>query len=268
MRTLIFGDDLWRGLRLGLLVLAPALAWLPTGCMRMDVLPMADKELTLPLSEARPQDEMPVSLALDPTRIYRVGPRDVLRLEERQDPTLTNDYPITEEGNILIPNVGPVKVSDLTTKEIETRLNALLTTFIREPDVHVGVKEYNSKVVYVVGQLASPGAKVMRADMMTLQEAIYAAGLPTNSAALSRVQIISPDNQNKPVVYQVDLADILYKGKMHDNILLKPNDTVYVPARYSFNLLQMVRELVDPVSPAYDLKYKIDFSGDNNRSNN
>ena len=196
MRNSSISRGLWP---LALLVLVPALAGV--GCVRMAVLPTADREITLPLSEPNTGAETPATLTKDPNQPYRVGPRDIVRVEVRKDPTLSQDYTITEEGNILVPNIGPLKVADLTTEEIAKKLLESLSEFIRfseepaerEKEVRVGVKEYNSKVIYVVGAVANPGPKVMRADQMTVKEAIYAAGLPTPEAALQRTRIITPD---------------------------------------------------------------------------
>jgi polysaccharide biosynthesis/export protein len=242
----------WLEHREGVRTLAVAIllagAAILTGCVRMQVLPTGAPGLRMPLSEPRPVANLDVPHSKDPSKIYRIGPRDVLRIDVRKDPTLTiaTGYPVTEEGNILVPNIGPVQVANLTTREVEDKVNSILSQYIREPDVKVGVMQYLSKVIYVVGQVNRPGRQVMRADMLTLQEAIFDAGLPASEAAMQRTKVITPDPQH-PVVRQIDLTDILYKGKMSENILLKPNDIVYVPARYSSNLSAVIAELTRPI---------------------
>lgn len=228
------------------------------GCVRMDVLPKPDSEINRPVSEPMRQDAMDVPLDEDPTQIYRVGPRDVVRVDVRKDPSLSQEYAITEEGYILLPHIGPVAVADLTTEQIEEKLNRVLADFIREPEAKVGVKEYLSKQVYVIGQVNQPGPKIMRADQLTLLEAISAAGLPNANGALQRVRVISPDREN-PLVYQVNLTDVLYRGEMAQNMLLKPNDIVYVPARHSFSLTAALREVLTPVEQITSLRYRATF---------
>lgn len=236
----------------GLLLLLPiALA----GCLRIEALPKSKPGMSNPLSKPRSQEKQSFDLAKSPTRIYRVGPRDVIRVEVSKDPTLSQAYPVTAEGNILMPNVGPVRVADMTTHEIEEKLNHVLAAYIREPQAKVGVQDYQSKVIYVVGQVNKPGPYPMKADMLTLQEAIYAAGLPTTDASLKRTHVITPD-YNKPLVRQVNLNDIIYKGKMAENILLKPNDIVYVPSRYSTNVSAAIKELLLPFNDINDFRYR------------
>lgn len=246
-RTLDFNSRVGRsaaGWLLGIVVLALPLSI--AGCVKANVLPTSEEGRVMALAEPRPVDDPALPLDRDETQIYRVGPKDVIRIDVRKDPTLSGEYAITDEGNILLPTVGPIHVSDLTVEEIENSMNQSLTRYIIEPDVKVGVKEYKSKVIYVVGQVASPGPQVMRADMMTLEEAIYGAGMPTSDAAMQRTHVIRPD-LNNPTYFEVDLTDIIYRGRLRENVLLRPNDRVYVPSRYTTNLRAAMRELLGPI---------------------
>lgn len=238
-----------------------------SGCVRMAVLPKADESITGAMSQPRQVDKLKVPLERDPTKVYRIGARDAIRVDVRKDPSLSQTYFVTEEGNILLPNIGPLQVANLTTQEIQTRLNGILAQYIREPEVKVGVQDYRSKTISVVGQVRNQGPQIMRADMLTLQEAIFNAGLITPEAAPQRTQVITPDPEN-PVVRQIDLSDIIYKGKMRENILLKPGDIVYVPARYSVNLAAAIHDLLRPANEPVDLYYRLQYANNNNNDNN
>jgi polysaccharide export outer membrane protein len=225
-------------------LLAIASAW-TSACLRKDFLPTDEEGKFVAYSEPRPFELADVKLDRDPKLVYHIGPHDVLRLDVRKDPTLSGDYAVTDEGNILVPNIGTIHVDDLTADQVQEQIDKLLAVYIHEPEVKVGIKEYRSKVVFVVGQVAKPGPLMMRADMMTLEEAIFGAGLPTSEAAMYRTLVVRPD-LNRPIHYTVDLNDIIYKGKMRENILLRPNDRVYVPSRYSTNLRAMINEALGP----------------------
>ncbi|MCL5269148.1 MAG: polysaccharide export protein [bacterium] len=240
----------------GLLLLAGMAAL--TGCLRVAALKGSERVTVNVIGEPRPVHTLDVPLTKDPTKIYRIGPSDVMRIDVRKDPSLSLDYVVTDEGNILLPNIGPFPVANLTAAEVEQKINEMLTQYIREPDAKVGIREYRSKVIYVVGNVGVPGPQVMKADMLTLQDAMFAAGLPTPEAAIQRAQVISPALEN-PVVRQIDLTDILYKGKMKENILLKPNDIVYVPAKSSSTLGATIRELLTPVEEYYNLQFQASF---------
>ena len=246
--------------RKNLLIIAGLLI-LMTGCLRVPVIPTAKPTITSHISVPRPYDLANVPLEKDPTKIYRIGARDVLRLDVRKEPSLSDSYTVTAEGNILLPNIGPIRVMELTGSEVEEMLDQVLAQYIREPEVAVGIKEYNSKVIYVVGQVARPGPQIMRADMLTLQEAIFGAGLPTRLANLHRTRVITPDVTN-PVVRQIDVGDIIYKGKMAENILLSPDDIVYVPSKISGSVSQAIRDVLRPVDDVGSVRFRARFDGD------
>jgi protein involved in polysaccharide export with SLBB domain len=232
-----------------------------TGCLRAPVIPTAKPSITSNVSAPRPYDRADVLLEKDPTQIYRIGARDILRIDVRKEPSLSESYTVTAEGNILLPNIGPIRVMELTGSEIEDMLNQVLAQYIREPEVTVGIQEYNSKVIYVVGQVSRPGPQIMRADMLTLQEAIFGAGLPTSLANLHRTRVITPDVES-PIVRQINLGDIIYKGKMAENILLSPDDIVYVPSKVAGSISQAIRDVLRPVDDVASVRFRATF--DNN----
>lgn len=229
------------------------------GCMRMDVLPTADPTIAAPISQPRPFDEFDYPTEKDPTHVYRIGVPDVLRVDVRKDPTLGGTYPVTDEGYILLPNIGSIHVEDMTAQEVEAHLNQVLSEYIREPEVKVGIQEYLSKKVYMLGQINRGGPVVMQADRISLEEAYFEAGMHTDRAALSRTLIVRPDEEN-PVVYEVDLTDLIYKGQLDKNILLQPNDRVYIPSRYATNLRAVIQELLGPIEEVNRARSRVFFS--------
>lgn len=254
-----------KGLILNLTMLA-ALAMPMNGCVRMAVMPEADPEIDLPLAAPRPYDKADFPLEKESTSLYHVGPDDVLKIDVPKDPTINGLYTVNGEGQVLLPYVGPVPVADLTTKEIESKVNNELSKYINKPDTIVGVDKHMSKKVWVIGQVTTPGPIQMKADSMTLQEAIYAAGLFTSDAAIKRTRVITPDYEN-PIVREVNLTEVLYRGKTRENILLQPNDVIYVPDRMSTHLTAAIRELLMPIQDVADFNARLEAGGFGNNNN-
>lgn len=248
---------------------------LTMGCLRVNVMPKAQSELTVGMSEPRPVDNLKVP-KMDVAHQYQIGPLDILRIDVRKDPTISQQpgYLVTDEGNVVLPYIGSVQVVDLTVTQAEEKLNKLLSEYIREPDVKVGILQYRSKFIYVVGQVARPGKIYMRADQLTLQEAMFMAGLPTPDAAPNRTKIITP-SETQPIVRQVDTTNLIYKGRMAENMLLKPYDIVYVPAKQSANLTVAIFDLIRPFYAVTDFIYRASLANyanqnvnDNNNNDN
>ena len=152
------------------------------------------------------------------------------------------------DGTFTFPLVGRVKGSDMTPAELEKKLGILLSRgFIRNPQVTVVVQEYRSKTVYVVGEVARPGPYPL-SGRTTLVEVLAKAG-PTPNAGAEVVVVRpqqgvavagpvlptevaegeeAPPDKPRAEVIRVTVSD-LQAGELEKNLVLQPNDTVYVP---------------------------------------
>jgi len=105
----------------------------------------------------------------------------------------------------------------------DPKLNIVL-----EPGDVVNVPVDKAVLIYVFGQVKSPGAlQVKKSSLPTLTQAIAQAGGFTDRANRKRVQIRRKDASGKMLEINVNVRNVL-KGKVKD-IPLQVNDTVYVP---------------------------------------
>lgn len=93
-----------------------------------------------------------------------------------------------------------------------------------------------SSGINVFGQVANPGVYRLQGGR-DLISAILGAGGPARAAALSSVIIIRQKNDSSIETFKVNLNDYLKKGVPEGNPMLKPGDTVNVPARNRFAYL-------------------------------
>lgn len=178
---------------------------------------------------------------------YTVGPDDVLTVEVRQHPEIGGQFLVSPEGTVFISLIGSVDVEDATTEEIARRIEERLSEFIRDPEVGVSVAAYNSKKVYVIGQVRAPGEYTMKGNALSVRDAVLLAGLPLDTANLPRVAVITPDEEN-PQVVLINLNDILYKGIMRSNIELKPGDVVVVHRHLLAKLGAFLDQIIGPTA--------------------
>jgi polysaccharide biosynthesis/export protein len=179
---------------------------------------------------------------------YQIGPSDILSVTVYGHPDLTQTLFVQPDGTFTFPLVGRVKGSDMTPAELEKKLVILLSKgFIRNPQVTVVVQEYRSKTVYVVGEVARPGPYPLSgrtslvevlakagptpnagAEVVVVrpQQGVAVAGpvLPTEVAEGEEAQ---PDKPRAEVI-RIAVSDI-QAGQLEKNLLLQPNDTVFVP---------------------------------------
>ena len=180
---------------------------------------------------------------------YTLGRDDVIRIQVRNQPDFSGDFIVGPDGYIQYNYLGDVPVLGMTKYEVEQLLTKLLEEYIRVPAVDIVILGYNSKAVYLIGEVNRPGKYLMRGDVIKLREAIIAAGLPTGTAALWRTHIVKPD-LTKPRVRRVNLKRILYKGRLKDDIDLFPGEIVVVPSTVLSAVDRFLSQLLNPITRA------------------
>jgi len=91
--------------------------------------------------------------------------------------------------------------------------------------IYVAPKE--EKIIYVLGEVENPGPYKIEGDV-TVLEAIRMAGGFTPSAAKHRIEVLREENGKKKRI-RVNVVEIERKGKLEQDILLKPGDIITVP---------------------------------------
>ena len=187
--------------------------------------------LSLVACAARERTTMPAStgpalpLAADlsaPT----LGPGDLFEVRVFQEPELSGAYQVGPQGDIIFPLCKRVLVGGLTANGAAERLRACLADgFMRNPQVSVLVKEYNSKKVFVFGEVQKPGTFLYE-DGMSVVQAITLAGGFSRNASQNSTSVTRRVN-GQEVKVKVSVQDIAL-GKA-PNFTLEPGDIVYVP---------------------------------------
>jgi len=117
-----------------------------------------------PATEQAPAPSASPSPAPTPDRNdYRVGPGDVLEITVLGNADLSRSVTVQPSGSITFPLLNEVSVAGLTVSEIQRKMATLLEKdFLVDPHVEVKVKEFLSQFVVVIGELNTPGRKVLR----------------------------------------------------------------------------------------------------------
>jgi protein involved in polysaccharide export with SLBB domain len=155
-----------------------------------------------------------------------LGPGDVFEVRVYQEPELSGVYQVGPQGDVIFPLCKRVVVGGLTPNGAAERLRACLTDgFMRDPQVSVLVKEYNSKKVFVFGEVQKPGTFPYE-DGMSVVQAVTLAGGFTRSAAQNSTSVTRRVSGQERKI-RVTVQDIAL-GKA-PNFTLEPGDIVYVP---------------------------------------
>ncbi len=126
-------------------------------------------------------------------------------------------------------------------RELLQNGNMALNTRIRNNDV-IYIPESENELVYVMGNIETPGVVRLKAKL-TVMDAIMYAGGPTEDADMSEVYIIREEN-GKGTVRMIDLRQLLQKADYSENFVLKDNDVVYVSAKGIANVNYVLRQML------------------------
>ena len=119
----------------------------------------------------------PSASAPEASADYRVGPGDVLDIAVLGNADLTRTATVQPTGSIQFPLLNEVPVAGLTVSDIQRRMTALLVKdFLVDPHVEVKVKEFQSQFVIVLGEVNTPGRKVLRGGSRLVDVLVEAGG--------------------------------------------------------------------------------------------
>jgi polysaccharide export outer membrane protein len=155
-----------------------------------------------------------------------LGAGDVVEVRVFQEPELSGVYQVGTDGDIIFPLCKSVPVGGLTANgAAETIRDCLARKYMRDPQVSVLVKEYNSKKIFVFGEVQKPGTFPYQ-DGMSVVQAVTLAGGFTKTAAQNSTSVTRHVGGTETKV-KVSVQDIAL-GKA-SNFTLEPGDIVYVP---------------------------------------
>jgi polysaccharide export outer membrane protein len=155
---------------------------------------------------------------------YRIGVEDLLEIAVWKEPQLSTTAPVRPDGKITVPLAGEIQAAGKTPQELEKELATRFSARIASPTVSVTVKELNASRVFILGEVAKPGAYPMR-TAMTVVQALAIAGGMTEFADKGNIAILRRGGDGGQTRLNVDYGDAV-KGAP---IELVPGDTVVVP---------------------------------------
>ena len=178
----------------------------------------------------------------DDTYKLRVGDTVSFQITEDQvwDPVNAPKILVVQDsGEIETPLVGRVMAVGKTCKQLAADIKtALEKDYYKEATVVISINVASPILghVYIWGQVHTQGAlNIMVNENLTAGQAIMRAGGFADFANESKVKVIrnsTGSNAGKePQTINLDMAQILEKGKTDKDIVLQPGDLIIVPSR-------------------------------------
>ena len=183
---------------------------------------------------------------------YEIGASDVLRIVVLGQPEMSGDFSVETDGLLSFPLLGKVKASEMSARDLEKKLIALLSDgYLKRPQVSVLVKEYRSQRVFVTGAIDRPGPYALKSDRSLFALLADLGNLSPDAGrevtvtrsprrpSAPRMAELPPEQvfvrSDPPVeavptpeVIHVNLQD-LQSASSDKNLVLRAGDTVMVP---------------------------------------
>lgn len=164
-------------------------------------------------------------------RSYKISPGDLLEITLYREKDMDRVVRVGPKGTIVFPLLGRLKIGGLDTSVAERMLRRKLRKFLKNPEVFIVIKEYANRQVYILGEVQRPGPYLLSAEVsLSILELVTMAGGFTPYAALNRTRVIRKVDRSDHT-FIVDMAAVMKKGEQSKDIILQPNDIVYVPER-------------------------------------
>ncbi|MDD5595356.1 MAG: SLBB domain-containing protein [Candidatus Omnitrophica bacterium] len=171
---------------------------------------------------------------------YTIHPNDVLEISVYNEPDLDKMVRVSEVGTVNYPLLGNIKAAGLSVRELEKNISELLSEdYLVNPQVHVFLKEYGSKVS-VLGQVKKPGSFELKGSL-TLMEAIALAGDFSETGNPASVKVIRKE-KGQEKIYEIDTTRITEKGDKSQDLDLLPGDVVSVEEYGRISVLGQVNK--------------------------
>lgn len=159
---------------------------------------------------------------------YRIGPGDVLDVFVWRNEELSRQVPVRPDGLISLPLVGEIRAAGMSAESLQAELAVLLSDYVQQPTVTVTVAEIKSLVVYVIGNVNSPGTVTMDRNLTVLQAIAMAGGL-NEFAGRNDIVVMRTDAAGNQRRLAFRYGDVVAGKDLGTNLLLQAGDVIYVP---------------------------------------
>lgn len=149
---------------------------------------------------------------------YRLGVADKVRIIVFNEPSLSGEFAVGDNGTLSLPLIGDVKASGRTAREVVGDVEARLADgYLREPRVSLDVLTY--RPFWILGEVSKPGEYAFSSGLTVMNAVARAEGF-TYRANKRKVFIKRSGEPQEQAV------------KLTPDLQVYPGDTVRIGERY------------------------------------
>jgi polysaccharide export outer membrane protein len=190
---------------------------------------------------------------------YVIGEGDTLQISVWGEKDMSMQVKVRPDGMITLPALGEVSAAMRSPNELQKELTRKMSNLVKNPIVTVIVSEVTNNKVYVFGGGVRPGvySLTQRTTLLQLlcQIGQQQSGSGAELAPGEKGTLQTADLENAYIVrngetIKQNFSALFLKGKISDDVVLTPNDAIYIPAVRDRNVYVM-GAVVKPKSIPY-----------------
>jgi len=160
---------------------------------------------------------------------YILGPGDEMQISVYGVQEYNANIPVSVEGKISIQFVGEISVLGLSieaaTQKIKSAVSRVYSTVKSgQSQISVSLSRIRTIKVTIIGS-KQPGNYAV-SSLATVFNALHLAGGPAKNGSYRNIELV----RNNKVIRTIDIYRFLVSGNQSDNVGLKENDVIRIPA--------------------------------------
>ena len=172
---------------------------------------------------------------------YLLGTGDTISVivTDLEDAFTDKTFRIDMSGDVSLPHAGRVHAAGLTTQGLEQAIEASLAKIIKEPSVVVGIAEFHSQPVSVLGEVTTAGQYQVQGQKKLLEAISMAGGFAEdvgNTVTITRnlqwgavpLPTAHDDATGQFSIATLSVKSILHASSPEQNIQVMPGDVISV----------------------------------------
>jgi len=159
---------------------------------------------------------------------YPLGSGDSLHIQVYQNPDLTIDTRMSENGSITYPLIGSVDLAGLSTAAAEKRIADLLQKggFLQNPQVNITLTQIRGNQVSILGQVQRAGRYPLESANTHLSDMLANAGGIAPGG--DDMVIVVGQRDGKPFRKVIDVPSLFLNETPGNDMVLLGGDIIYV----------------------------------------
>ncbi len=160
---------------------------------------------------------------------YILGPGDELQVSVYGVQEFNASIPVTVEGKVNIQYVGQISVSGMTIEAATQKIKAAIAkvySTVKSGQSQVGVSLTRIRTIKVTLIGSKQPGNYSISSLATVYNALFLGGGPGKNGSYRNIELL----RNNKVYKNIDIYKFLVNGDQSDNVGLKDNDVIRIPA--------------------------------------